>query len=149
MKLLNLIGFGLIVCSTSAVFAQEHYERSRKPEVAVKGDIEFEVRGNRIRIGGDNYDGRDVRSLNERIRRLEYAVRILFEQQGFQGRQEDVWECSLETPFDGIFLARSDTEASARAEVFNRCRQVVTQKSGDGAAFAYCQARKVSCSEIQ
>lgn len=131
--------FGFLVLALSVLIPNLSHAQN---EVRVDGEVEFEIGDTKIRIGGNNYDGRDVRSLNERIRRLEYAVRFLMEHQGWRPHARTQWECSIETPFDGIFMARSDSEASARAAVVQKCNQATDNS-------IWCKSDKAKCSEVK
>lgn len=141
MKLLSTFVILCAVGFSSTTFAQSHNDKGS--QIKVDGEIEFDVGDTKIRIGGNNYDGRDTRSLNERIYRLEKAVRYLMERQGFHPQEKCTeYECTLETPFDGMFIARSDSEASARALVVQKCNQA----TGNG---MWCKSDKAKCSEVK
>lgn len=148
MKLLSIFAFVIVSSFSFGAFAQvrgsdrDPHGNDKDSNVTVKGEVEFEVGDTKVKIGGNTYNGRNHEALEDRVRHLERAVEILFERQGFRGSaHRSEWECTIETTFDGMFIARGDTEASARVAVVQKC----IEKAGE----FYCKADKAKCSEVK
>lgn len=119
-------------------------EGAGRNQTSVNGEIEFDVGGARIKVGGrEDFNGRNIAVLNERIRRLEVAVQFLLENQGYYQEEvrTSVWECSVTTSFIGSFYARSDSKMSATALVLQKCAAVAGNFT--------CQSSSVVCEQIQ
>lgn len=120
----------------------ERHDRGRDNEP--DSEIEFKIGDTTITIGSNKrYDGRDNRELESRLRRLERAVRFLMEDNGYRPHRREAWECSLETPFDGEFYARADTERAARSDVLGQCNRKTNNSR------VWCDADDVKCNEIR
>jgi hypothetical protein len=95
----------------------------------------------RIVVGNDRQDANQ----NDRIRRLEQAVRDL-QDQVFDLRDQPQTTivrtnvCSLKTTFDGTFIGKASTRTEAEAQVRNKC---------ESAGAAFCSSTKVNCEIVE
>lgn len=143
MKIFGCIVLFVGMMSSFAVQAQSSYYRRDDAQVKIEIPLEFKIGNSNIRIGGKNFDGRDYRGLNERIRNLEQAVQFLLENQGYRG-SESRWECALSSPFSGMFLGKGESELSAISAAIGKCRE-----GSPDSYDTYCTESRMRCSELK
>lgn len=133
--------FSMFQFNVAAQSKRHNGEESR----SLQGEIEFKIGDTVIKIGGPEktYDGKNIRELEQRLRRLERAVTFLMQNAGYHETKASVtrWECSLETSFDGTFIARTDSQKSAEAKVINDCMR----KSRSS---IFCDSDNVDCKKL-
>ena len=104
----------------------------------------IDLGGGRSTIRVDIGTGRTDANQNDRIRRLEEAVRDL-QYQVYDLRDQPQTTiirtnvCSLKTSFDGVFVGRGSTRVEAEAQARNKCQN---------ARASFCTSTRVDCEVV-